>query len=156
MPKVATIRSPPFFCARGQLRPRQSRYNRSVVEIRLHARHGPEGPVTARIGESLLELTDRAGVPLGQSCGGTGVCGSCALRIVEGMEHLTPLALMERKDRTLDHEGGWCLARQAFALAVEGPALVLLWHPAWGLPAPATQDPLTPDPGPPQAPKSDL
>lgn len=108
-----------------------------MVEIRLHARHGPCSPVTARTGESLLDLTDRLGVPLGQSCTGLGICGSCALRIVEGMEHLTPLAPMERKNRALNREGGWRLACQTFAIDADPPANVLLWHPAWGLPAPA-------------------
>ncbi len=124
----------------GQLRPRKSRYNESVVEFRLHARHGPVGPVTARAGESLLEFTDRVGVPLGQSCAGLGVCGSCALRIVKGMQHLSPQTLMERKDRTLDLEGGWRLACQAFPRDAQGPASVHAWHPAWGLPAPALRD----------------
>ena len=131
-----------FLClsCREQLRPRKNRYNGSVVEIRLHARHGPKGPVIARAGESLLDLTDRVGVPLGQSCAGLGVCGSCALRIVEGMQHLSPLALMERKDRALDCEGGGRLACQAFPQGAEGPASVHVWHPAWGLPAPPQQD----------------
>jgi adenylate cyclase len=46
--------------------------------------------------ECLLDAAWRADVPLASSCGGQGVCGDCAVRIVEGSEHLLPPDDVER------------------------------------------------------------
>ncbi len=132
----------------------RSRYNPRVAAIRLLARLAARTDFAARVGpgETLLDVADRLGVPIAQACAGLGVCSSCGVRVLEGMEHLTPITAMERKDRTLDLEGGWRLACQALAVVptppptevetavAEGPE-VLLWHPAWGLPLPDAHDP---------------
>ena len=43
----------------------------------------------ARTDESLLDVARRAGAPLGNSCGGVGVCARCRVRVVEGSENLS-------------------------------------------------------------------
>ena len=43
----------------------------------------------ARENETLLDVARRAGVPLGNSCGGVGVCARCKVRVVSGAEHLS-------------------------------------------------------------------
>ena len=50
----------------------------------------------AKSDETLLDVARRAGVPLGNSCGGIGICNRCRVRIVEGSEHLTPPTRFER------------------------------------------------------------
>ncbi|MBV8519481.1 MAG: (2Fe-2S)-binding protein [Acidobacteria bacterium] len=39
--------------------------------------------------ESVLDVARRAGAPLGNSCGGVGVCTRCKVRVVEGSEALS-------------------------------------------------------------------
>jgi len=136
-----------------------------VVKLRLFARLGARDHFSARPepDETLLDVAARLGVPLGQACAGLGVCGSCGVRVLHGMEHLSEVTLMERKNRTLDLDGGWRLTCQALLVepaedAVEpaedaaepadeaaAPAddnarQVHLWHPAWGLPLPEEAD----------------
>lgn len=43
----------------------------------------------AKDDETLLDVARRAGVPLGNSCGGVGVCGRCKVRLVSGAENLS-------------------------------------------------------------------
>ncbi len=43
----------------------------------------------ARSDESVLDVARRAGAPLGNSCGGVGVCARCKVRVVEGAENLS-------------------------------------------------------------------
>jgi len=43
--------------------------------------------------ETLLDVARRAGAPLGNSCGGVGVCARCRVRIVEGA--VSPPTTME-------------------------------------------------------------
>ncbi len=49
----------------------------------------------AQENESVLDVARRAGVPLGSSCGGVGVCTRCQVRIVAGAENLTPPTAIE-------------------------------------------------------------
>lgn len=49
----------------------------------------------AKENESVLDVARRAGVPLGNSCGGVGVCARCKVRVVEGSENLTPATAIE-------------------------------------------------------------
>ena len=47
--------------------------------------------------ETLLDVARRAGAPLGNSCGGIGVCARCRVRIVGGSENLsTPTSIESR------------------------------------------------------------
>jgi ferredoxin len=43
----------------------------------------------AKPNESILDVARRAGVPLGNSCGGVGVCTRCKVRVLAGAENLS-------------------------------------------------------------------
>jgi len=45
--------------------------------------------------ETLLDVARRAGAPLGNSCGGIGICARCAVRVVAGGENLSPPTAIE-------------------------------------------------------------
>jgi adenylate cyclase len=47
--------------------------------------------------ETLLDVARRAAVPLGNACGGIGICARCRVRIVEGAENLTPPTAIETR-----------------------------------------------------------
>ena len=49
----------------------------------------------AKDDESILDVARRAGVPLGNSCGGVGVCARCRVQVLSGPEHLTPATAIE-------------------------------------------------------------
>jgi ferredoxin, 2Fe-2S len=51
----------------------------------------------ARNDETVLDVARRAGVPLGNSCGGVGVCARCRVRVLDGAEHLTPATAIETR-----------------------------------------------------------
>jgi ferredoxin len=51
---------------------------------------------TAKANETLLDVARRAGAPIGNSCGGIGICNRCRVRIVEGAENLTPPTRLEK------------------------------------------------------------
>jgi ferredoxin len=42
-----------------------------------------------------LDVARRAGAPIGNSCGGIGICNRCRIRVVEGAENLTPRTRFE-------------------------------------------------------------
>ena len=42
-------------------------------------------------------MARHAGVPLGNSCGGVGVCARCRVRVLEGAENLTPATAIETR-----------------------------------------------------------
>ncbi|MBV9497293.1 MAG: (2Fe-2S)-binding protein [Acidobacteria bacterium] len=49
----------------------------------------------ARPNETILDAARRAGAPLGNSCGATGICARCRVRIVSGAESLSPPTTIE-------------------------------------------------------------
>jgi ferredoxin len=49
----------------------------------------------ARDDESILDVARRADVPLGNSCGGVGVCTRCKVRVVTGADNLRPATSIE-------------------------------------------------------------
>ena len=51
----------------------------------------------ARDDESLLDVARRAGAPLGNSCGGVGVCSRCKISVVAGAENLSPPTSVETR-----------------------------------------------------------
>jgi ferredoxin len=51
----------------------------------------------AKPDETLLDVARRAAVPLGNSCGGIGVCSRCKVRVVAGAENLTPPTTVESR-----------------------------------------------------------
>lgn len=48
-------------------------------------------------GTTLLDAVVAAGLPIARSCGADGICGKCALRIVEGADGLGPEAADETR-----------------------------------------------------------
>lgn len=50
---------------------------------------------TAKENETILDVARRAAVPLGNSCGGVGVCARCRVRVLTGAENLSPRTTME-------------------------------------------------------------
>ncbi|HEX7152818.1 MAG TPA: 2Fe-2S iron-sulfur cluster-binding protein [Thermoanaerobaculia bacterium] len=50
---------------------------------------------SAQENETVLDVARRAGVPLGNSCGGVGICTRCKVRIVGGAENLTERTAVE-------------------------------------------------------------
>ena len=49
----------------------------------------------AKENETVLDVARRAGVPLGNSCGGVGVCARCKVRVLSGAETLSPPTSIE-------------------------------------------------------------
>jgi len=49
----------------------------------------------AKANETLLDAARRAGAPIGNSCGGVGVCSRCKVTVVEGAENLGAPTRME-------------------------------------------------------------
>jgi ferredoxin, 2Fe-2S len=45
--------------------------------------------------ETILDAARRAGAPIGNSCGGVGVCARCRVTIVAGAENLSPPTSIE-------------------------------------------------------------
>ncbi len=43
----------------------------------------------AKANETVLDVARRAGAPLGNSCGGVGVCARCRLRVLSGAGNLS-------------------------------------------------------------------
>ena len=50
-----------------------------------------------RQGVTIIAAANRADVPIGQSCNGDGICGWCRVKVLRGMENLTPPSALERK-----------------------------------------------------------
>ena len=50
----------------------------------------------AKRNETILDVARRAGAPIGNACGGIGVCNRCRVRIVEGEGNLTPRTRFEK------------------------------------------------------------
>ena len=73
-------------------------------------------------GTPLFEAVRRAGIPLGSSCRGKGICGWCRLQVLQGAEALSRLGKKEQEvlgrfDAGPDERVA-CLAR------VQGPVTV--------------------------------
>jgi ferredoxin len=50
--------------------------------------------------ETLLDVARRAGAPLGNSCGGVGICGRCRVRVLSGAENVFPPTSIELQTMT--------------------------------------------------------
>jgi ferredoxin len=51
----------------------------------------------AKPDESILDVARRAGVPLGNSCGGVGICSRCKVRMLTGAENVSPPTSIETR-----------------------------------------------------------
>ncbi len=49
----------------------------------------------ARPDETVLDTARRAGAPIGNSCGSVGVCARCRIRVLAGVQHLSPPTTIE-------------------------------------------------------------
>lgn len=49
----------------------------------------------AKPDETLLDAARRAGAPLGNACGGIGICARCRITVVAGAENLSPPTTIE-------------------------------------------------------------
>lgn len=59
--------------------------------------------VSVRRGTLLLVAAERAGLPVGQSCGRLLLCGDCRMNILEGAERLSQPEPRELLLRTIEH-----------------------------------------------------
>jgi len=50
----------------------------------------------AKHNETLLDVARRTGAPIGNACGGIGICNRCRVRVVEGAQNLTPPTRFEK------------------------------------------------------------
>ncbi len=118
------------------LETRRGEITLSVADVQA-SREPSESPAT------LLDAVRRAGLPLGQSCRGEGVCRSCTVEVLAGADALVPPGPLElrqlraRPDEPLDRR----LACQV-PLPAACAARVVLAHPSWGRP-PRPADPAT-------------
>lgn len=70
----------------------------------MRIRFEPSGRcVEVEPGTLLLEATRRAGLPIARACGAEGLCGRCAIEILEGSDRLeaesAPEASAKRRNR---------------------------------------------------------
>jgi len=95
---------------------------------------------------TVLDAVRHAGLPLGQSCRGEGVCRSCVIEILAGADGLTAPSPLERRFGFVDARR---LACQAGLPAPGAAGSVTVACPGWGRPTPAA-DPAAPagSPGP--------
>jgi ferredoxin len=49
----------------------------------------------AKPNETILDAARRAAAPIGNSCGGVGICARCRVRVVAGSENLSPPTSIE-------------------------------------------------------------
>ncbi len=83
---------------------------------------------TALENETILDVARRASAPVGNACGGTGVCGRCRVTILAGMDSLSPHTWVEQNgDETRPLEPDERLACQAVP---RGPVSVTTSY--WG------------------------
>lgn len=99
--------------------------SRGVVVVALEPAAG-----SADAAPTLLDAIRQAGLPIGQSCRGEGVCRSCVVDVSVGAAALLPLTPLEVR---FGFTPARRLACQAFVPA--GDVRVRLHHPGWGRPA---------------------
>jgi 2Fe-2S ferredoxin len=70
----------------------------------------PEGRVVqASQNQTLLEAALAADVDIGHSCGGNGTCGTCRVRVIQGLELFSPRNEIEAE---LAEERGFTLSER--------------------------------------------
>jgi ferredoxin len=60
--------------------------------------------------ETLLDAARRAKAPLGNSCGGVGICARCRVDIIDGAENLTPPTDLELRRGCTENDRFACQA----------------------------------------------
>lgn len=80
-----------------------------MLKITFRFSDGKEIISDARAGETLMEVAKSAGVDIDAPCGGSGTCGKCRVRLVEGKLEAEP----NRHINEEDWNNGWRLACQS-------------------------------------------
>ena len=87
--------------------------------------HGRRGLFSVEV--SLLDAARELGIDVSSLCGGKGLCGKCKVKVVEGMECLSPLEPLELRFLTKEElEASYRLACRARVLA---PCKVVIFVP---------------------------
>jgi len=89
-----------------------------TVRIRINGQE-----VEIEKGSSVLAASMRAGIKHMHLCGGRGLCTTCRIRVVDGAEHLSPMAPYERVSLR-GHFSFASAVRLACQAKVLGPAQV--------------------------------
>jgi ferredoxin len=76
-------------------------------------------------GETLWRALRRAGHPIAAACDGDGVCGHCAVRVVDGARALRPLRPARLERAVLAQHGAGSDARLSCLVKVAGEGLVV-------------------------------
>jgi ferredoxin len=77
-------------------------FNVEVATIRCE----PSGREARVVHETnLMDAVLQTGLVLGQSCEGIDLCGFCRVRVLEGLENLTPAESEEKKMLAAQHAG---------------------------------------------------
>jgi ferredoxin len=83
----------------------------------------------ARENETILDVARRVAAPIGNSCGGTGICGRCRVTILDGAAHLSAPTWIEQNG------GGFPplepMERLACQAVPRGPASVTTTYWGW-------------------------
>ena len=67
-------------------------------DVKMRVTFIPLGSTTDTLdNETVLDAARRAGAPLGNSCGGTGICARCRVRVLEGADRLSPPTSIEAR-----------------------------------------------------------
>jgi adenylate cyclase len=94
-------------------------FNVEVATIRCE----PSGREARVVHETnLMDAVLQTGLVLGQSCDGIALCGFCRVRILEGLENLTPAESEEKKMLAAEHAGSD--ERLACCARIHGPVAV--------------------------------
>jgi 2Fe-2S ferredoxin len=56
-----------------------------------------EREASGKDNETVLDVARRAAVPLGNSCGGVGICARCRVTVLGGAENLSPPTSIESR-----------------------------------------------------------
>jgi ferredoxin len=80
--------------------------------------------VNVEIGESLMAAAERQGLYWPTVCHGDAECGTCAVVVEEGAEHLCPCGAKERQTLAAGRWAGDPRARLACQLRLTGPVRV--------------------------------
>ena len=79
-----------------------------------------ERQVTVRRGASLLHAAVKAGLPMGQSCRGIGICAACKVRVLDGAVQAPDLLERQLTHRVPLEPG----ERYACRARVDGPCTI--------------------------------
>ncbi len=58
-----------------------------------------KNPLQVNPGENLMKALTQSQIPVASSCGGDAVCAKCKIRIVSGLENLSPETEIEKSLR---------------------------------------------------------